>query len=119
MSDSELIEMAAKVVGIDGSFDVEMGALKSATKDTPYGSAHSYWNPLTEDGDAFRLAIALGLTVSINSADQKRGGRTMVWTYGVPKIQERHEADAAAATRRAIVRAVASLPLPTPEGAQT
>lgn len=54
MNDRELLEMAAKAAGI---------CLKFATG--PYGDLPSIdgklWNPLHDDGDAFRLAVRLKL----------------------------------------------------------
>jgi len=54
MTDRELLELAAKAAGID---------VNCVSSD----GVHSYdtdviWNPLTDDGDAFRLAAILGLS---------------------------------------------------------
>ena len=58
MTDKEMLELAAKAAGINVvCFDAERNALKTK------GGSPSRWNPLTDDGDAMRLAVALGLHV--------------------------------------------------------
>ena len=63
------------------------------------------WNPLDDDGDAFRLAVKLGLTINVMLP---RGcnelGRTIV-----ADCCQLHGDDPCAATRRAIVRAAAHI----------
>lgn len=58
------------------------------------------WNPLTDDGDALRLAIRLG--ISFHCIERKR---ITISSIGV----EPHDGDMYAATRRAIVRAAAEI----------
>jgi hypothetical protein len=53
------------------------------------------WNPLTDDGDAFRLAVKLDLLVD-----------GLAGNYD--ETQEEYDADPYAANRRAIVRAAAA-----------
>lgn len=100
MTDRELLELAAKAAGVECLGDLGWRL--------PCGQSQAWWNPLTDDGDALRLAVKLGLTASIETKTPLKG-RTMVWTYGVPKIQERHWQDPCAATRLAIVRAAAEI----------
>jgi hypothetical protein len=97
MTDHELLEAAAKTVN--------GGAWHPITHDTPNGA----WNPLTDDGDALRLAVKLGIHISQQLSycatfcphgDNSTRGTT--WT-------EQYNADPAAATRRAIVRAAAAM----------
>jgi hypothetical protein len=58
MSDRELLELAAKAAGIDAQWDCpERGMMML----TPSGIDTMSWNPLTDDGDALRLAVKLGL----------------------------------------------------------
>ena len=113
MTDKELLECAAKAAGIviDYSHNSILGGRKtgfdlvgSAVLDWHNGTK---WNPLTDDGDAFRLAVRLNLLtftargiVTANASD--RDG---------PCIREvfHDDADQYAATRRAIVRAAASI----------
>ena len=51
-TDRELLELAAKAAGIDGRWD--KGARAFVPKIGPI-----FWCPLTDDGDALRLAVAL------------------------------------------------------------
>lgn len=56
MTDRELLELAAKAAGIEGQyaflhyFDGEEDGICSPGN-------HRVWNPLTDDGDALRLAM--------------------------------------------------------------
>jgi len=98
MTDRELLEAAAKAAGIflQWSRDGMCRPLNGLDED---------WNPLTDDGDALRLAVKLGIHVSPRSVE--------VWRYGkeILNIFEDDE-DYFAATRRAVVRAAASM-IPT------
>ena len=58
MSDRELLELAAKAAG----YTFENGVLKNLVTDFEYDG----WNPLTDDGDALRLAVRLGMRLSTN-----------------------------------------------------
>lgn len=60
------------------------------------------WNPLTDDGDALRLAVKLGLSIEILSTSMEPHTR-------VNGKEEEHRADPYAATRRAIVRSAAEI----------
>ena len=94
MTDRELLEMAAKAVGFKWV----------SVYDCWYDSNTHYdhWNPLTDDGDALRLAVKLKLLVN-----QDDGG---VYVSGeIPSLREEYGNDPYAATRRAIVRAAAEI----------
>jgi len=52
MTDQELLTYAAKAVGIEDKIFIPMSQ--------PYGY---YWNPLTNDADAFQLMVKLNLFV--------------------------------------------------------
>lgn len=97
MTDRELLELAAKAAGIR----VEWNSYhrKHATTDR---CENGWWNPLTDDGDAFRLAVRLRMVVEVG------GGATLVYMND-PGVAEDHGADPYAATRRAIVRAAAAM----------
>jgi hypothetical protein len=93
MNDRELLELAAKAAGIEGGDGYYW---------MPTGDA---WDPLTDDGDALRLAVKLGATVytslvacHIWATDEKQ-----LMAVGVPS------GDRFAETRRAIVRAAAEI----------
>lgn len=102
-SDRELLELAAKAEGLSAFWDDEHELMQMA-----YGSAEfvEEWNPLTDDGDALRLAVALRLDVSIWDS-----GATVTYEkVGAFDIATIHEhGEPLAATRRAIVRAAAEM----------
>ena len=107
MTDRELLELAAKAAGlkvwkfyedhpVDGyprhSFGMRLGGNR--------------WNPLTDDGDALRLAVKLHMSVLSNE--------TASWVatgmHQIVRAEEHHDgSDPYAATRRAIVRAAAEI----------
>ena len=101
MNDKELLELAAKSAGLRVvSYDDFLGCMRIASD----GSVTGYgWNPLTDDGDALRLAVKLKLSVSIFDDAIGVGRRSS--SYGELEIQ----GDPYAATRRAIVRAAAAI----------
>ena len=103
MTDRELLEGAAKAAGY--AFDGQ--SLKSNTTDFEYDG----WNPLTDDGDALRLAVKLYMDIEI------LGGATQI-TYvmghddyrcNVGMNEGDCNGDLCKATRRAIVRAAAEI----------
>ncbi len=99
MTDRELLELAAKAAGIE---------CWRTFIDEKWGSgflmAGKLWNPLTDDGDALRLAVQLELDIEIYKTS------THVYDDRSEKtFEEDHDGDPYAATRRAIVRAAAAL----------
>ena len=102
MIDKELLELAAKAAGID-YYQLEGGVFVEVFVD-----GHAEWNPLTDDGDALRLAVKLGLTVSIDATNKE----TEVWRYVGSvnaDILEAFKDDPYTATRLAIVLAAAEI----------
>lgn len=102
MTDKELLELAARAAGIE--YNDRYG------KGLWLGEFYSgkEWNPLTDDGDALRLAVNLGLVIEIGYA--ARG--FLVVRTNTDNWKEFREAwgnDPYAATRRAIVRAAAAI----------
>jgi hypothetical protein len=93
MTDKELLEMAAKAAGVE-------------CKKTPIGfyllDEDRNWNPLTDDGDALRLAVKLNIDV-FGASDC----RVCEWDDGV--VTEQSNNDPYTATRRAITRAAAEI----------
>ncbi|WP_439885637.1 hypothetical protein ACTACK_10510 [Pseudomonas syringae] len=110
MTDEQLILDAAKAAGISVQYSNNMGDFSNGE---PYSKGEIRWNPLTDDADAFRLAVRLGLTVS--PASGKGGNISEVYRSSPPQERidkgraELHGEDPMAATRRAIVRAAAAL----------
>lgn len=100
MTDRELLELAAKAAGFlnwtwrGESLFVETGHSR--------GDTGFHWNPLTDDGDALRLAVKLGLLVDCASACARPLPDSVEW-------QEASGPDDYAAVRRAIVCAAAEI----------
>lgn len=98
-TDRELLELAAKAAGIK---------IVSHTTYGPFvGGVHDgeIWNPLTDDGDALRLAVKLQITVFQLGAT--RLCEDVTGAYLSDEVDA--EGDGLAATRRAIVRAAVDI----------
>lgn len=61
MNDRELLELAAKAAGVIGEWNGPFNCLLLTGTQTNAGC--ETWNPLTDDGDALRLAVKLDLTI--------------------------------------------------------
>ena len=99
MNDRELLELAAKAVG----YHVCHFASDSIYVADDVKRARFYWRPLSDDGDALRLAIRLEMDVSFGLR-----GAVIEQSHG-KKIQELDDNEPYAANRRAIVRAAAEI----------
>ncbi|NTT95262.1 hypothetical protein [Pseudomonas aeruginosa] len=117
MNDRELLELAALAAGIKARwFRVnqwrQVGGNRMQTgQDDVFGTHHRKpWNPLTDDGDALRLAVKLGLTVDID-LDESWTEIDYTADYQDKEIREGHGGgtDPYGATRLAIVRAAAEI----------
>lgn len=105
-TDRELLIWAAKASGYKKYFAHYLGRDSFVTYDEEYyseikerrvvGEKTLDWNPLTDDGDAFRLAVKLRLLWYIESPFEE------------VQINQEHNA-LCQATRRAIVRAAAEI----------
>ena len=91
MIDRELLEAAARAAGMPWDQWVIDG--------------DDSWNPLTDDGDALRLAVKLCLDIITRVSDRETWAQAPM----VRTVIEPWAADPYAATRRAIVRAAAAL----------
>jgi hypothetical protein len=90
MTDRELLEAAAKAAGYElqeteDGFEIDFDDSR-------------IWNPLTDDGDALRLAVKLNLITGQDTAWHYHYGAELA--LGL---------DPLAATRRAVVRAAAAI----------
>ena len=103
MNDRELLELAAKAAGIDGKWEESFQAIVVYPNKTR-GECWT-WNPLTDDGDAFRLLVKLNLLVDVDAIS---GSLACDGTKDNDQ-REKHSNDPYAATRRAIVRAAAEI----------
>ena len=104
MSDRELLELAAKAAGIElvwHNFSNVPSLFKGLSSD-------EVWNPLTDDGDALRLAVKLRIEIIPDLQVNEVLTAFMVGSYGYNTAEE-IGTDPLAATRRAIVRAAAEI----------
>ena len=92
MTDRELLELAAKAAGRGSQWWME----------SVWNGPDREWNPLTDDGDALRLAVKLGLVV-----DCSRPSAGEPYKQHVIWLDE--TASNVELTRRAIVRAAAEI----------
>jgi hypothetical protein len=99
MSDRELLELAAKAAFPDCStLTYPLDWVRDCVGE---------WSPLTDDGDALRLAVKLELDLLIYA-----DGAEVLSKTTSPILEDAykdHGMDACAATRRAIVRAAAAI----------
>lgn len=99
MNDRELLELAAKAAGIEegigGAFWTEFGV----------------FDPLTDDGDALRLAVKLGLAIRVleKCVFVESDPETLLGQSQYSELEMYGNSDPYAATRRAIVRAAAEI----------
>lgn len=101
VNDRELLELAAKAAGIvthwgDGWQSDMM--FRSAPRPNSPLVTNIEWNPLTDDGDALRLAVKLDIFAT-----------PVFFHYRSLERFGRQDADDVTATRRAIVRAAAAI----------
>ena len=111
MTDRELLELASKAVGVYGEFqtfdDYKFHIYGAYGGEGIYCLDASIWNPLMSDGDAFRLAVKMGMHVHVNDDE------VFVILPSAPLFAEATaepiHSDPYEATRRAIVRAAAEI----------
>ena len=122
MNDRELLELAAKAAGIllvwDGDSPKEVTEHWSCDPTEPPHEREWDWNPLTDDGDALRLAVRLNLAVVLHPALNQaivRPYHTRDMNRECREDCEKHT-DHFAATRHAIVRAAAEIGRQMQEG---
>lgn len=106
-TDRELLELAARADGADDDWGycAEQGAMCLYDSEFNRFCSDVRWNPLTDDGDALRLAVKLGLIVNTPSPI---GTEAKVKFYDI-EISQPVNGCKFAATRRAIVRAAAEI----------
>jgi hypothetical protein len=101
MTDKELLEAAARAARIE----IEPHPNNKTCSALLFVHKRSNWNPLTDDGDALRLSVQLGIDISFNEVAQ------CVYADECMEPFSRNP-DRNAATRRAIVRAAAEIGSP-------
>ena len=104
-TDRELLKLAAKA---HGSISFDRFDLADVFLEFREGGMN-HWNPLTDDGDALRLAVSLNMRVWTD------GTGVVVESSGVPahsheyELAINHAGDIFSATRRSIVRCAAAI----------
>jgi hypothetical protein len=103
VTDRELLELAAKAAGIRINYWVY-----DNDDDSPSVlESGGIWNPLTDDGDALRLAVKLGLTIEQRIKGQECFVEDCLYVEAGHARYD--EGGKEAATRRAIVLAAAEI----------
>ena len=127
MTDIELLKLAARAAGFgapgsgaviwtESEYPRRSGKTGALWNYSGYMDTAELWNPLTDDGDALRLAAKLRINLHICESD------AMTTAYAEGAIQGAavdFMDDPYAATRRAIVRAAAEIGMtatPTDQG---
>ena len=105
MTDRELLELAAKAVGIELIGFVDVGGWADCAAEWGHQTKDfDRWNPLTDDGDALRLAVKLDFHLQMDF-DNDEIECVYCWSTthsdGSPE-RITHAQDRYAATRRAI-----------------
>jgi hypothetical protein len=110
MTDRELLDLAAKAAEIEIYWTDNYGGQYLTNRSSP-----RFWRPLTDDGDALRLAVKLGLGMMVIDVPPGEPFSNAGRLVGEPpnerlaEAYEDHKGDPYAATRRAIVRAAAAI----------
>ena len=105
MSDRELLELAAKAAGIEVFFDDDGDCYRIKAS-----GSRNYWNPITFDGDALRLAMKLLIQIYPDKDEVE------IFHMEIGYVVEPTNGDVIDATRRAIVRAAAEIGRQMQEG---
>lgn len=100
MNDKQMLELAAKAC----DFELLDCTCKKERKNSVTGK---HWNPLTDDGDALRLAVKLKMSLDLFDDFIVAGYTTN--NNDCLQIEEPHENEPIPATRRAITRAAAEI----------
>jgi hypothetical protein len=105
--DRTLLEKAAKAAGFDLTW-------RPWPAIADPGRGWTEWNPLTDDGDALRLAVKLKMWTKVSGWQLYEGGPEPISCSVICRGEEARESanageDPYAATRRAITRAAATL----------
>ena len=115
MSDKELLELAAKAAGYSVEWIerrvARIGAFKQMQHERRDGfvMAGKEWNPLTDDGDALRLAVRLNIDFKAYDTVVRTWVGDFTTQKVISSVEEICGVDPYAATRRAITRAAAEI----------
>lgn len=105
MTDKELLELAAKAAGVRITWFRDDSTPYLASKDE---KPTSYiWNPLTDDGDALRLAVKLKIDIHQRVAEPRVAAVAAMHSPKIESVPD--ESQRLSATRAVIVRAAAEI----------
>ena len=107
MTDKELLELAAKAAGYEDLKKNMQGFYRVIGEHEDGLLCMAEWNPLTDDGDALRLAVKLGIELEFYDGFEEVFATEN--TIEAISQTEPYKNDPYAATRRAIVRAAAEI----------
>jgi len=102
MTDREMLKLAAKAAG----YPIAPHPNQKLFPSLAFVLGNSNWNPLTDDGDALRLAVKLEIGIWF--------GANYVICGGVQEPTVNNAGNPYAAVRRAIVRAAAEIGMAKP-----
>ena len=105
MNDKQLTILAAQAIKLEGEW-IDGFGYRVPKPESKWEDAHHYWSPLTDDGDALQLAVKLRIEIEPWIHGDEEWARTAVLEV---LIDEPHNDDPYAATRRAIVKAAAEI----------
>ena len=112
MTDKELLEAAAKAAGIAVVPCSCSNPQWPFKHDEAVSGKSGHWNPLTDDGDALRLAVELTIDISFHNTHGHVRAHPMRQILPHTAESYHNHPTIEAATRRAVVRAAAA---PTPK----
>lgn len=112
-SDRELLELAAKAAGLQ-FVAMDNWPHQDNCRFWAHGDfcdCGAAWDPLTDDGDAMRLAVRLKINIEHTEKLSREPYGVTAWPVGRGECSwtEADISDYASATRRAIVRAAAAI----------
>jgi hypothetical protein len=110
MEDRELLELAAKAVGLECEWSEDEKTMLCGYTDHSLNADGWYWNPLKNDGDALRLAVRLNIGI-VDFPDTVVKSRAVGWKVGPAhcSLWEPEGTDPCAAVRKCITRAAAEI----------
>ena len=116
MTDKELLDLAAKAVGLTPAADSDQEWVDDGQggvtgpfewKDAEGGELLYHWNPLTDDGDALRLAVKLKIDILQRIAEPRVAAVAAMHSPKIESVPD--ESQRLSVTRTVIVRAAAAI----------
>ena len=105
MTDRELLVLAAKAAELELRPHINAKLFR----DLKFVANGNNWNPLTDDGDALRLAVDLHISIDQVCESTFPYAYAATITDGYEEPYADHDGNQYAATRRAVVRAAAAI----------